>query len=163
MDAEQFKRLQDVFLAACDASPDEQARIIAEALGDEPSLRAEVEEMLRHDGASEGRSFTRAMEGACLGNRMREVLPVLVPGAGGGPGNSESEDSGEGTRGFPVIDNEEIRQLGDYRLLRHIRRGGMGVVYEAEQQPLGRHVAIKILPQHSLLDGQQLERFQRET
>ena len=38
----------------------------------------------------------------------------------------------------------------------------MGVVYEAEQESLGRHVALKVLPGHALLDPRQLDRFQRE-
>ena len=38
----------------------------------------------------------------------------------------------------------------------------MGVVYEAEQESLGRHVALKVLPGHALLDPRQLARFQRE-
>src|SRR5258707_7015425 len=38
----------------------------------------------------------------------------------------------------------------------------MGIVYEAKQLSLGRHVAIKVLPSHALLDPRQLGRFQRE-
>jgi serine/threonine protein kinase len=52
--------------------------------------------------------------------------------------------------------------LGDFRLLREVGRGGMGVVYEAEQISLRRRVALKVLPFASALDGRQLQRFQTE-
>src|SRR5262249_15528273 len=52
--------------------------------------------------------------------------------------------------------------LGDFRIVREVGRGGMGVVYEAEQVSLGRRVALKVLPLAGMLDGRHLQRFQNE-
>jgi serine/threonine protein kinase/WD40 repeat protein len=52
--------------------------------------------------------------------------------------------------------------LGDFRLLRGVGRGGMGVVYEAEQVSLNRRVALKVLPLAATMDPRQLERFRHE-
>jgi serine/threonine protein kinase len=52
--------------------------------------------------------------------------------------------------------------LGDFQILREIGRGGMGIVYEAEQLSLGRRVALKILPFAAALDSKQLQRFKKE-
>jgi serine/threonine protein kinase len=52
--------------------------------------------------------------------------------------------------------------IGDYRIVREIGRGGMGVVYEAEQISLDRKVALKVLPNSSRTDPKQIERFRIE-
>jgi serine/threonine protein kinase/tetratricopeptide (TPR) repeat protein len=52
--------------------------------------------------------------------------------------------------------------LGDFRILREVGRGGMGVVYEAEQLSLQRRVALKVLPFAGTLDPRQLQRFRLE-
>ena len=61
-----------------------------------------------------------------------------------------------------VVGVKKLERLGDYRILREAGRGGMGIVYEAEEESLGRHVALKVLPGQTLLDPQRSLRFRRE-
>jgi serine/threonine protein kinase/WD40 repeat protein len=92
-------------------------------------------------------------------DEVRDMLPALVlmeraKFAASQPGQRRQAN---GSAAAPPL-----LQLGDYQILREVGRGGMGVVYEAQQLSLGRHVAIKVLPAHALLDARQLGRFQRE-
>jgi len=54
------------------------------------------------------------------------------------------------------------RLLGDFRIFREIGRGGMGVIYEAEQVSLKRKVALKLLPSHLSLSEDAVNKFKRE-
>jgi serine/threonine protein kinase/WD40 repeat protein len=73
---------------------------------------------------------------------------------------SVGRESRPGT--VPAPKELALGQLGDYRLVREVGRGGMGIVYEAVQIPLGRRVALKVLPLAGALDARQLQRFHNE-
>lgn len=62
----------------------------------------------------------------------------------------------------PMPARFDLQQLGDCRILRELGRGGMGVVFEAEQAPIGRRVAVKLLPWKMGAKSRWRERFQQE-
>jgi serine/threonine protein kinase/WD40 repeat protein len=91
-----------------------------------------------------------------LAEEIREVFPTLEL--------LESLKEAPASRGAldPVIDFEDLASIADYQVLREIGRGGMGVVYEAEQLSVGRRVALKVIPNKKSADVVALERFRRE-
>lgn len=76
------------------------------------------------------------------------------------PDSSEREIVGEELN--PLTAPANLEFLGDFRILREVGRGGMGVVYEAEQVSLGRRVALKVLQHRDLPEASHRVRFQRE-
>jgi WD40 repeat protein len=92
-----------------------------------------------------------------LADEIRELFPALV----------EVERVKEDQPAPPgaaekAVARPPLGQVGDYRIVREVGRGGMGVVFEAEQVSLGRRVALKVLPQQVSSDLKTLARFRRE-
>ena len=92
-----------------------------------------------------------------LADEIRELFPTVIEleqlkvhkvFSSGGPAASTG----------PV----PLTQLGDFRIIREIGRGGMGVVYEAEQESLHRRVALKVLGTQMGMSSRQKARFRRE-
>ncbi len=89
-------------------------------------------------------------------DRLRQLLPALEVLADlGRSAGHEATPSGPD----PLA---ELGVLGDFRIVREVGRGGMGVVYEARQLSLNRRVALKVLPFAAALDPRQLQRFHNE-
>jgi serine/threonine protein kinase/Flp pilus assembly protein TadD len=94
-----------------------------------------------------------------LAERLGRLLPALVVLADLG----RSAASGEAVLvSAGQAPGTEMGQLGDFRIIREVGRGGMGVVYEADQISLGRKVALKVLPFAAAMDPKQLQRFKNE-
>jgi serine/threonine protein kinase/tetratricopeptide (TPR) repeat protein len=109
--------------------------------GERPSLREYIE---RHPE---------------LAAEIREVFPAMAMME-----NIALDDASLNAPDAPVRESapEALQQLGDFRIIREVGKGGMGIVYEAEQVSLGRHVALKVLPKKMLLNAKQKRRFERE-
>jgi serine/threonine protein kinase len=97
----------------------------------------------------------RYPEGA---EKIRALFPALLMLEQARPDPIDATGPDRG----PRLGDARLERLGEYRILREVGRGGMGVVYEAEQESLGRHVALKVLAAHTVLDPRHLERFRRE-
>jgi serine/threonine protein kinase len=113
-----------------------------EFLARHPEIAGELSECLQ------GLAFVRSATPGITGSTAHP--PVIAAAAAEAQRRAEAELTGA------------AQPLGDFRLVREIGRGGMGVVYEAVQLSLGRRVAVKVLPLAGALDPRQLQRFRNE-
>lgn len=90
-----------------------------------------------------------------LAGQIRDLFPALLALEAGAAALAETGDAGPAAAGPP-------RRLGDFRIVREVGRGGMGIVYEAVQESLGRHAALKVLPSQGPAAKVGRERFRRE-
>lgn len=133
---EQYERIEAAFSDACEVPPARRTAFLSERCGDDPLVRAEVEAMLAADERA-----TQALS------------PTSLP--------RPSADT--------IIDGNAVQRaasiperIGSYRILRECGHGGMGVVYEAEQESPKRRVALKVI-RTGLVSTATLKRFQHET
>lgn len=131
-----------------------QERSVAEFLAEEFTDRVRRGEEISVD------DFTRRYPDHA--DELRRLIQHAPTTTAVPPGDLDATSAFVAPAGQPLLPGKRLERLGDFRIVREIGRGGMGVVYEAVQESLGRQVALKVLLASSILDPKQLSRFQRE-
>jgi eukaryotic-like serine/threonine-protein kinase len=137
MERKRWQQVEQLYHAALERAPEERAVFLSAACAGDSGLRREVEELLRYDGAAE--SF---IEEHALALEARQL-----------------EAADLSTTKAQLLTGQ---QLGAYRVLAPLGKGGMGEVYRAIDLRLDRQVAIKVLPAGFAQDGERLKRFEQE-
>jgi predicted Ser/Thr protein kinase len=129
---ERWHLIKEIFDKAVELDPDQQSELLDKACAENPSLRAELESLLASYRTSD----------AFMENPVLLEAPRLLE---------------EASISAPVG-----RQLGQYLIVTELGKGGMGIVYLAEDTRLGRRVAMKAVAPKLTSQEQVRERFRRE-
>ena len=136
MTPERWQQIDEILQAALDLAPEHRSAFLDKACSGDAGLRRDVEDLISsHDDAG---SFIEAPAVESTARAMAD---------------DEAESAARGLIG---------QSLGRYHLLKLLGVGGMGQVYLARDEKLGRKVALKLLPTYFTTDTNRLRRFQQE-
>jgi len=130
MDKERFQRARQVFEDVLEREPSARARFLDAACGEDRALREEVESLLAADLEPEAADEFLDVH--------LEVRGALGDDAAAAAGPADATREGAAKVAIP-------ESVGGYRIVRRLGAGGMGVVYEAEQESPRRRVALKVI------------------
>src|SRR5438477_5001462 len=131
---------------------------VTDSIGQHDLVEALVEEFLDRQQRGEHPTIKEyEAQHPELAEELRELLEAVAVVRDLKPSSQDATGSLAGPAA-EIPGSRPPEQVGDYRILREVGRGGMGVVYEAEQESLGRRVALKVLPQPIARDGVALSR-----
>jgi tetratricopeptide (TPR) repeat protein len=147
MEPERWAAVESLYHAALEREPAERSRWLQQACGDDAGLRTEVESLLAYAGANLSNPAARP--------EMAKVWNHLASDPNDGAATAEAGSaSASPPAALPSV-------IGRYRILRLLGEGGMGIVYEAEQEHPRRKVALKVI-KSGLGDPKLVRRFEQE-